>query len=220
MKKRTQLLTAIFLLTLTAGMAWTYPNNVPLGELAFRAVGLSPWSKDTSGLYFPGILFTLIFLAGLVLMNKALRQRRLLITIGLLLFIPMIPQTVASGYQSVFAEGIYTLELRNGNSCAYRADQGDVSGSCSFTFKNYGNSEVSFKVSVKDLPSSPASVVADLDVIGNQLLTIGPREQKTFSVPFQIKLPDQYTAASVSGTINNFNITVKDGEQVRDLRHR
>ncbi|WP_409345066.1 hypothetical protein [Paenibacillus sp. MBLB4367] len=219
MTKRASLLTAILLLSLSAAMAWKYPDDVTLGELAFRTAGFSPWSKGTSGFYFPGIIFTLLFLSGLVLLYKTMRQHRFLVTISLLILIPMLPQTVAAGYQSVFAEGIYALELRNNSSCHYKVQQGAIEGACTFTFKNYGQTEVSFNVSLRDSSSSPSSLVGDLDVIGHQRLTIAPREQKTFSIPFQLKLPDGYDVVSSSGSINGLNITVRDGEHFRSLKN-
>lgn len=217
LNNRRSLLTAIFLLFACVAMAWKFPNDVPLGELFFQALGLPVWSGGTSGFYFPGILFLLIYCIGFRLLYVTVLRQRLFLTIVLFIFIPAIAQIAEAGYQAIFAKGIYSLDYdRKSSTCSYSAEQSEVKGSCSFSVRNYGSKAVNFTVSLRDVQPFSDSFDIVPDLIGEQMLTISPHERKTYAVPFQKKLPDG-KAITAMGSFNGLKVTIKGENTARNL---
>ncbi|CAN7497390.1 hypothetical protein LJR153_003458 [Paenibacillus sp. LjRoot153] len=126
-----------------------------------------------------------------------------------------IPPYIITGYQTVFAEGIYTLEyLKDSGHCSYNKEDQWVTGTCSVTFSNHGTKDVPFSVSIRS-QFKDTEFLQDLDAIGEEKLIIKPQENKTFAINFKKVASD--SNIPVSSSLSSFDISIKDGTRQRLL---
>ncbi|MDO3679493.1 hypothetical protein [Paenibacillus ehimensis] len=215
MNRRRQLAIALMLITSTIILNWSYPSTTALGEQLFQWLGLPVWSQGTSGLNYFGITSMLLLFAGAFTLRTSL-QRHARKAALLALILPFwLPPQLVTAYQSVWAKGIYALEfVKNESSCNYKKVEDQVTGTCSLTFINHSGQNIRFTASIHAQQQYPA-FLESLDILGDQTLTVPPKQKKTIDVDFAKISADDRTSAN--GWFSGLNLTVKSGEQERNL---
>ena len=80
----------IVIFGLTMGVSWNKAGFC-IGDIIFSSLGLSPWSKETSGTHYPAIIGTLAILAGLVMFSYTLQKKhRTSLWLGIAIFIVLV----------------------------------------------------------------------------------------------------------------------------------
>lgn len=216
MNRRQRLAIALILITSTIILNWSYPYTTALGERLFEWIGLPVRSRGVSGFNFVGITSLLLLFAGLFTLRASLQRHARKITLLALILPFWLPPQLVTAYQMVWAKGIYALEyVKNESNCNYKKEGEQVTGTCSLTFVNHSGQDIQFAASIRNQQYLDGSFLGSLDILGDQTFTIPSRQKKTIKVAFTKIAPDPHN--SVSGSFYGFDLTVKSGEQERDL---
>ncbi|WP_163853809.1 hypothetical protein [Paenibacillus elgii] len=216
MSRRQRLAIALMLITSTIILNWSYPYTTALGERLFEWIGLPVRSRGVSGFNYVGITSLLLLFAGLFTLRASLQRHARKITLLALILPFWLPPQLVTAYQMVWAKGIYALEyVRNETSCNFNKEENRATGTCSLTFINHSSQEIKFIASIRNQDLSASSFLGSLDILGDQTLIMPPKSKKTIDVAFTKIATDPHN--SVSGSFYGFDLTVKSGEQERDL---
>ncbi|SCW55748.1 hypothetical protein SAMN04487970_101545 [Paenibacillus tianmuensis] len=216
MSRRQRFAIAFMLITSTIILNWSYPDAKALGVRLFQWIGLPVWSQGSSGLNYVGITSILLLLAGLFTLRTALQRHARKITLLALILSFWLPSQLIVAYQSVWAKGIYALEyVKEGSRCNYKKEEDRVTGTCSLTFVNHSGQDILFTSSIRNRDLHIGSFLESLDILGDQTLTMPPRQKKTLNVAFTKIAAD--ARASASGAFYGLELTVKSDEQERDV---
>lgn len=216
MSRRQRLAVALLLITSTIILNWSYPDAKALGERLFEWIGLPVRSRGASGLNYVGITSLLLLFAGLFTLRASLQRHARKITLLALILSFWLPSQLVVAYQSVWAKGIYALEyVKDESSCNYKKEDGQVTGTCSLTFVNHSGQDIQFTASIRNQRYLVGSFLESLDILGDQTLTMPPRQQKTINVAFAKTVADARTPAN--GSFYGMDLAVKSGEEERDL---
>jgi len=185
MKKR-----HVFLLLLMISLIWLARShlNQSLGEVAFRAIGLSPWSEGTQGLHIPniiGLIMLVISFIGVVNGYRSIYPKivsRLLI--GIILLFSVIPWVTENTMYLIHYNGKDTgsIQVVPKDRRAYfvRNEAGDVTiSSQEFRLYNYGQAT---RMKVVPLTHDPEWRDATFDPFELQM---EPHSQATFNTAFK-----------------------------------
>ncbi|WP_010495730.1 hypothetical protein [Paenibacillus elgii] len=216
MSRHQRLAIALMLITSTIILNWSYPDAKALGERLFQWIGLPVWSRGVSGLNYVGITSLLLLFAGLFTLRASLQRHARKITLLALILAFWLPPQLVTAYQMVWAKGIYALEyVKDESNCNYKKEDEQVTGTCSLTFVNHSGQDIQFTASIRNQRYLVGSFLESLDILGDQTLTIPSRQKKTINVVFKKMVADARTLGS--GSFYGFDLTVKSGEQERDL---
>ncbi|MBU7318506.1 hypothetical protein [Paenibacillus oleatilyticus] len=216
MNRRRRLAIALMLITSTIILNWTYPDTTALGERIFLWIGLPVWSRGASGLNYVGITSMMMLFAGVFTLRTSLQRHARKIALLALILPFWLPSQLVAAYQSVWAKGIYALEyVKDESKCNFKKEDDQVTGTCSLTFVNHSGQDIQFTASIRNQRYLVGSFLESLDILGDQTLTMPPRQKKTINVAFTKIIADARTPAS--GTFYGMDLAVKSDEQERDL---
>jgi len=185
MKKR-----HVFMLLLIISLFWLARSHLEqsLGEDAFRAIGLSPWSEGTQGLHIPNIIGLMMLFVGFIGVVNGYRPiypkifSRLLI--GVILFFAVTPWVTEKTmclihYNSNDTASIQVMS-KDQRTYIERNEAGDVTiPSQEFTIFNYGQAT---RMKVLPLTNDPIWRDATFDSFEIQM---EPHSQATYNTTFQ-----------------------------------
>lgn len=160
--------------------------KISLGDSIFRAIGISPWTKDNNnGWHLPVIISLILLIIGFVGAVKIYKEKypkivsRLII--GCIAFFLIMP---------LASEGVMFLVKRNSTSihsidisnsrCSYKSSEDNVEANCTFTIFNYGNVNV---ISIKPVIKLGINEEIEIEFESNTL-SLDKRSKFNVNIPF------------------------------------
>lgn len=200
---RKKLFIGLGLFLLAAVLQIKYPHQQPIINelLAFAHLPTYSNNKEQLGLHIGGVLLMAITIMALYTLVQSMSRNKVLSFIAGIIILPFVSVGLLTGYQVVFAQGIYALQPSHQSLfCQYKVRDGLYNGTCRLRMNNFSSKAVTVlpiieQDTIRSVPSAPKLPVAAADPI-----TIAPWEKQTVEITFEQSVSDSEMNMGGSGS--------------------
>ncbi|WP_218780399.1 hypothetical protein [Bacillus sp. EAC] len=130
----------------------------------------------------------------------------------------ILPPFLVKSYQKTFATGIYAITYdRDKSNCRFNMkNEETLHAECELPFKNYGRTDVQFKVEFYDQFEDDVQMVSLLNKNGLNVVTLYGNERKIVKIKMNIDVSKIENHID-SGEATDVNIIIRSGNKSRKL---
>ncbi|ASA25460.1 hypothetical protein [Paenibacillus donghaensis] len=193
-----------------------YPGPDPWIDVWMRSIGLPLYSRPEteSGLQYSGILAAVLLIFLFTNFTLAFSRHRFILFFVIIILIAQTPGWLTTGYQRLFASGVYALKLDPQQvRCSYAYLKDNYEGNCSLQMTNHSSQPVTVDA-VLERPSYTRHPLSTRPITLSGLV-LQPRTLNSFNATFTLPATG---AEGDNGNINGFVITLSDGSNSRSWK--
>lgn len=197
-------------------LAIPFPHSYSLWEWMLKILSIPTRFKVGNGstLILTGLPMLILFIVCLRQLYRSLGKGSISICLIAAMVAYWLPSQLVIAYQSTFASGIYTLDVKEPRaSCTIDVNDRIGTGHCNVLIENYGSSPVQANITLK------MSDDADLEWPSLQMIDLGEQRinpgQQQLHIPLSIS--DDSVRDYTSIGVGNYGVIISDGKHQREF---